>query len=109
MQRFCSEKVQFIVKLKSNSKESNLKEHEICRGELKMESILMSPGLELKTSIPFKIVVDSDRLKKVSVNKNDLQKMSVLSSEAGLLFIETRLYNPDTEAARLKPQVLSDQ
>ena len=102
IQRFCTEMVVFILKIKPIVKQTGSKDLEICRGELKTEQIIMSPNFELHLKVPMRLVFEPDRVKKVAVNKNELTRIHVNTSEAGYIDLDTRLYNTEIEAAKRK-------
>lgn len=96
VQRLCSHRVGFIVWMKSQEPASRGKDLEVCRGELALEQVLLSPQFELKIALPMRIVLDADRTKKVSISKAEIQKLEVISADAGILNLETKFYNPES-------------
>jgi len=93
LQKVSGAKVGFILRLKGG--QQGLPDSDLCRGELEMERILLAPNFDLKAQIRMNIVIDTDRTRKVTVSKSDLPKLPVIAGEAGVIDLETKLYNPD--------------
>jgi hypothetical protein len=93
LQKVSGAKVGFILRLKGG--QQGLPDSDLCRGELEMERILLAPNFDLKAQIRMNIVIDTDRTRKVTVSKSDLPKLPVVAGEAGVIDLETKLYNPD--------------
>lgn len=104
VQKLCSNRVGFILWMKSQEPATRGKDLEVCRGELALEQILLSPSFELKVNLPMRIVLDTDRTKKVSVPKADVKNLEVMTADAGILAVETKFYNPELERLRQNNQ-----
>jgi hypothetical protein len=96
IQKLCSHRVGLVIWMKGLEASLQGKDVEICRGELSLEQILLSKNFELKAQIPMRIVLGDDRMKKVSITKDNLAQLAVMSSEAGFINLETKFFNPET-------------
>lgn len=96
VQKLCSNRIGFVIWMKSQDPSTKGKDLEICRGELAFEQLLLSKNFTLKAQIPMRIILEAERMKKVSVSKEEVSKLDVMTSEAGFLNLETNFYNPET-------------
>lgn len=104
VQKLCSNRVGFVIWMKSQDPGTKGKDLEICRGELSLEQVLLSRNFDLKTQIPMRIILEADRIKKVAVPRDQVNKLDVITSEAGVLDLETSFYNPEAVALQKQSQ-----